>query len=254
LPSQILRSELTKEIQAALQAVANATHLDHAGLRGRVREILTGKLLRPILPPGVDIGTGKITDAEGNLAAETDLIIFSRATLPPLIYEHTTGVFPVEACIYAIEVKSVLTAAELQSSLEKTKRLKMLRYLPSFYPLNFVNPVGPACSVVIPVLFAFSTDLSPSGVSEIERYRKYNESADMAPLIPVICIPKSGYWRFGAFESSQRWLHHSPTADCDEVMEFVGAIANTIPTEIWKKGQPYYGNYIMRLDRLPRPA
>jgi hypothetical protein len=249
LPSPILRSELRKDIQAALQAAASAIDLDHAGFRGRVREILTARLLRPILPPGIDIGTGKITDSEGNLSAETDLVIFSRGTLPPLIYEHTTGIFPVEACVYSIEVKSVLTASELQDSLEKIRRLKTLRYLYSFYPLNFVAPIGPPSSIVIPALFAFNSDLNLDGTSEIDRYRKYDASANTAPLLPIICIPGRGYWYFGATESGPRWLYHPPTSDYDEIIDFIAGIANTIPTEIWKKGQPYYGNYIMMPDR-----
>jgi hypothetical protein len=249
MSSEILRRELKKDIHSALQAATDAMALDHAGFRGRVREILTARLLRPILPPGIDIGTGKITDSQGSLSSETDLVIFSRSTLPPLIYEHSTGIFPVEACIYAIEVKSVLTASELQDSLEKIQRLKTLRYLYSFYPLNFVRPIGPPSSIVIPALFAFSSDLSPEGLSEIERYRKHDASANTSPLLPIICIPGRGYWRFGATESGPRWLCHSPTPEYDEVIDFIAGISNTIPEEIWKKGHPFYGNYIMLADR-----
>ena len=32
----------------------------------------------------------------------------------------------------------------------------------------------------------------------------------------------------------------------DEIIDFIGGLANTIPIEIIKKGQPYYGNYIMQ--------
>lgn len=85
LSNEIFRNELKKEIQAAIKAYEDAAVLDHSGLRGRVREIVTEKLLRPILSPGIEIGTGKITDSKNNFSAETDLIIYSRLTLPPLI-------------------------------------------------------------------------------------------------------------------------------------------------------------------------
>jgi hypothetical protein len=230
-----------------VQAAADAADLDHPGFIGRVREILAARLLHPLLPPGVDIGTGKITDSEGTLSSETDLIIFSRSTLPPLIYGHMTGVFPVESCIYAIEIKSKLTASELKDSLEKVRRLRTLRYLYSFYPLNFVQPVGPPSSIVIPVLFAFDSDLDVG--SEVARYRRYDKEADESPMLPIICIPGRGYWYFSANGPSPRWLFHSPTPDYDEVIDFIGGVTNTIPTELWKKGQPYYGYYIMQPNR-----
>lgn len=231
---------------AALQSFADIDEIDHSGLKGRIREIITEKLLKPILPPGVETGNGKIIDSQGNQSAETDIIIYSRLTLPPLIYGYSTGLFPVEASIYSIEVKSLLNATELQDTLKKVKRLRNLRYLDSFYPLNFVKPIGPPSSFVIPALFAFSSDLTDNGISEIERYRKYDQNADTAPLIPVICIPRRGYWWFNSNEPDKKWIYHSPTQDFDEIIDFIGGLANTIPIEIIKKGQPYYGNYIMQ--------
>lgn len=238
MSNEIFRNELIKEIQAAIRAYEDAAMLDHPGLRGRVREIVTEKLLKPILPPGIEIGTGKITDSKNNFSAETDLIIYSRLTLPPLIYGHSTGVFPVESCLYAIEVKSQLNATELKSSIDKFKRLRSLQYLESFYPLNFVNPIGPACSFVIPALFAFSTDLSESGKTEIERYRENDETADISPIIPVLCVPGRGYWWFKGNEPDKKWIHHPPSENYDEVIDFIGGLANTIPVEIIKKASP----------------
>ena len=250
MPNPILRAEIIKEVMNALQSFANIGTVDHSGLKGRIREIITEKLLKPLLPPGVETGSGKIIDSQGNQSAETDIIIYSRLTLPPLIYGHSTGLYPVEACIYSIEVKSILNATELQDTLKKVRRLRNLRYLESFYPHNFINPIGPACSFVIPALFAFSSDLSEDGISEIQRYRKYDRNADTEPLIPVMCIPKKGYWHFNYQETGKKWIHHSPTQDFDEIVDFIAGFANTVPVEIIKKGQPYYGHYIM----LQRPA
>jgi hypothetical protein len=246
LANQILRNEIKKEVMRALQSFADIDDVDHSGLKGRIREIITEKLLKPILPPGVETGYGKIIDSQGNQSAETDIIIYSRLTLPPLIYGHSTGLFPVEACIYSIEVKSLLNATEIQDTLKKVRRLKSLRYLNSFYPLNFIKPIGPPSSFVIPALFAFGSDLSDDGISEIERYRKYDPNADTAPLVPVICIPRKGYWWFNNNEPDKQWFHHQPNQDFDEIVDFIGGLANTIPIEIIKKGQPSYGNYIIQ--------
>jgi len=244
------RDELIKEIRAALQSFKNAARIDHSGLKGLVREILTEKLLQPILPPGVEIGNGKITDSLGNLSAQSDLIIYSRATLPPLIYGRSTGLYPVEACLYAIEVKSALNSQELKNSIENFKRLRTLQYLPSFYPFNFVRPIGPACSFVIPALFAFSTDLVKGGKSEIDRYFDIDSSAHEAPIIPVICVAERGYWWFQSDDSGKKWHYYPPSDEHDEIIDFFGGVANSVPIEILKKGQPYYGNYVITPRKL----
>lgn len=233
LPNQFFRKELKNEIHAALQGFEDISGLDHSGLKGRIREIVAERLLKPILPPGVEIGSGKITDDKGNLSAETDLIIYNRMTLPPLIYGYSTGLFPVEACIFAIEVKSILTATELQDSLKKVKRLKTLHQQPSR---------------IIPLLFAFNSDLKGKHITEIDRYRKYDNSA--TPLIRAICIPRHGYWFFNnPNKPDKHWLCGNATGDFDEVIDFIGGVANTIHSQLLKMGQQYYGRYI--IERRP---
>jgi hypothetical protein len=126
MPSPLLRQEYIANIRNALQRSASASSLEHRGLEGKVREIFAEDLLTPILFPGTEIGSGKIVDSEGSLSAETDLVIYSRSTLPPYAYGHSIGVFPVESCIYAIEVKSTLTASEVRGSIEKAQILRRL--------------------------------------------------------------------------------------------------------------------------------
>ena len=116
MASKLLRDEFISKIANALNRAASASNLEHHVLEGRVREIFAEELLKPILYPGVEIGTGKIVDSVGTLSAETDLVIYSRNTLPPYVYGHDIGVYPIESCIYAIEVKSTLTAQEINYS------------------------------------------------------------------------------------------------------------------------------------------
>lgn len=245
MANQIFRNEIKKEVIAALQSYANIRELDHPGLKGRIREIITSKLLKPILPPGVETGTGKIVDSQGNQLAETDIIIYSRSILPPIVYGHSTGLFPIEACIYSIEVKTTLNATEIKDALKKVNQLSKLKYLDVIHPMNFVKPIGRP-SLIIPALFAFSSDLEMEASSEIDRYRKYDQDADIKPRIPVICIPKRGYWWFKYDEPDKKWIHHSPTQDFDEIIDFIGGIANTIPRQILEKGIPHYGHYIIQ--------
>ena len=240
MPSKLLRDEYISKIKNALNRSISVASLDHRALEGRVREIFAEELLKPILYPGTAIGTGKIIDAAGAVSSETDLVIYSRNTLPPYVYGHNFGVYPVESCIYAIEVKSTLTAQEIKSSISKVAQLRNLKHLYSFYPLNFVQPYGPPCTTTIPILFAFSTDLSPTGKSEIDRYRENDPDADTKPTIPVICVAGRGYWRFETKRPKPSWLFHPPTDEHDEIIDFISGVSNTIPEQVWMRGHPRY--------------
>ncbi len=244
MPSKLLRNEYISKITNALNRSVSASRLEHRGLEGRVREIFAEELLKPILYPGTEIGTGKIIDSVGSVSAETDLVIYSRNTLPPYVYGHDVGVYPIESCIYAIEVKSTLTAQEIKSSISKIAQLRKLKHLYSFYPLNFVQPYGPPYTTTIPILFAFSSDLSPTGKNEIDRYRENDPAANTSPSFPVICVAGRGYWRFETKRQNPSWLFHPPTTEHDEIIDFISGVSNTIPEQVWMRGHPRYGNYI----------
>jgi len=55
-----------------------------------------------------------------------------------------------------------------------------------------------------------------------------------------------GHWWFNKNEPDKKWIYHSPTQNFNEIIDFIGGLANTIPIKIFKKGQPHYGFYIMQ--------
>ena len=160
-------------------------------------------MIKPILPPYVEFGAGKIVDSRGQESSEIDVIIFSRQTLPPLVFEHGFGIYPVEACIYAIEVKSQINSTEIRCTIEKFKSLRSLYYLPPV-----VNVGYEATPRVIPVLFAFGSDLSSGGKDELQRYRELDPEADSNPIVPVISVARRGYWWFNEHEPAKKWIEH----------------------------------------------
>lgn len=238
----LIRIEYMNAIRAAFASAENAKRMEHAGLTGRAREIFVQQMLRPALPPYVELGSGKIVDSRNHTSAETDVIVFSRQTLPPLVFESGFGVYPAEACIYAIEVKSKLTAVELSSTIDKFQRLKDLHYLPPALDLAY-RPIGDPTPPVIPLLFAYDTDLTNK--EELERYRELDAEADTNPAIPVFCVVGRGYWWFKPNEPAEKWIKHLPTDDHDEVIEIIAGIANTIPDQIVAKGRPRFGEYLL---------
>lgn len=245
MPSDLMRRAFFEKINSALHRARNASEIEHPGLRGRAREIFLQDMLKPILPPYVEFGGGKLVDSEGNQSAETDAVIYSSHTLPPLLFEMGFGLYPVEAAIYAIEVKSKLTATELSSTIKKFSRLQDLVYLPSATNERF-EPAGPSSAPVIPCLFAFDTDLSDSGKDELERYRELDPNSEVKPAVPVFCVAGRGYWWFKPNEPAEKWIKHLPTENNEEILEFIGGVANTIPEQIIRKGRPAFGNYLIQ--------
>jgi hypothetical protein len=246
MANELIRSEYKNTVRSALASARNAERMGHAGLTGRAREVFVQQMLRPVLPPYAEFGSGKIVDSQDHTSAETDVIIYSRHTLPPLLFESGFGVYPAEACVYAIEVKSRLTASELSTTIDKFRRLRDFVYLPVGFDATF-QATGGSTPPVIPLLFAYDTDLTAK--DELERYRDLDEEADTNPAIPVFCVAGRGYWWFKPSEPAEKWIKHLPTDDHEEIIELVGGIANTIPDQIIAKGRPRFGNYLIKSFR-----
>ena len=240
----LFRAEFVSRVGNALARASNIAGIGHHGLAGRAREVFVKDLLRPVLPPYVELGSGKIADSHGHLSCETDVVIYSAATLPLLMIEAGFGVYPAEACIYAIEVKSLLTADQMKDAIAKHRDLRSLQYLPSAISETF-KAVGAPSPPVIPALFAFQTDLAAGGKDELARYRELDDAADTYPIIPVFCVAGRGYWWFRPQEPAEKWICHPPTDKHDEVIDFIGGVANTVPDQISFKGRPRFGQYII---------
>ena len=115
---------------SALQLIADqsqrliASLMPHHGERGRIaEEIIKGVLLRT-LPKRFSVGTGVIVSAAGDVSAQTDIIIYDNIHNSPLLSEFGPGVYPVEIVYATVEVKSVLTKAELRKSIDAIQRIR----------------------------------------------------------------------------------------------------------------------------------
>ena len=113
MPNQIYRDKMINNIQYAVNEARTAAKVDHPGLTGRIRELAADKILRPVLPAAFAIGTGKIVDRNASLSAETDLVIYNRDLLPPVMYSDRDGIFPIESTYYTFEIKSECSASSL---------------------------------------------------------------------------------------------------------------------------------------------
>jgi hypothetical protein len=91
--------------------------MPHRGELGRITEEIIRGVLHRTLPKRFSIGTGVIINSNGDVSAQTDIVIYDHFFNSPLLSEYGACVFPVE-CVYAtIEVKSVLSLSNLKKSI-----------------------------------------------------------------------------------------------------------------------------------------
>ena len=205
------RNLLIARVGAAVAAASAVSTLDHAGHKGLLREIVVRELLRPLLPARAGLGHGQIISSYGEQSTEQDVVVYDREVVPSLLLDGTNGVFPIEAALYVIEVKSCLTATSLSEASEKAGELSSIKHVPGLTPPENV----------IPCLFAFDSDLSVGGKSELDRYQGI--LGDAVPFLRSLCVVGRGYW----FCQETTWHTVASTPEHDEVAHFLAGILQT---------------------------
>ena len=242
MPNKLFRDRANTLVETALREARDAAAIDHDGFRGRIREIAVDRLIRPFLPSYCSLGTGKVIDHQGEQSAETDLLIYSPTILPPILYSGRDGLFPLEACLYALEIKSKVTAKEVRDTVTKFRRLRTLKYSSGeFSETN--QPIAHEIHTIVPVLLGFTSDLSASGRSEIERYGEIDADWESNPAVRVLCVAGRGYWWYA--EPFRRWVYQRATEEHDEVVNFLSGVVNTIPDAVQSRRHPRLGNYLI---------
>ena len=100
----------------------------HKGVIGDAREGLFRETLLKYLPKTVDVGSGQIIDSNGARSKQTDVIISRGDTLKiPLSKE--VSVYPIEAVLAAIEIKSSFNKATFSEAIKNLKTISSLRFM-----------------------------------------------------------------------------------------------------------------------------
>jgi len=235
-----------------LAAARQVGSIAHHGLVGQVREIFVRDLLRPLLPQYAGFGTGKIVDHTGAESRQVDVVVYDRRMMPPLVYgvEGAVGLYPVEACIYAIEVKSKVTASASRHATEVGRSVGALAYAPEWCQGGIPR------ARVATALFAFdSTIATPE--RERERWIKNQarphyqitrqsptgqwQAFDIPPL-HIICVARRGYGYFAHDTQSYMWSDGDP--EHDEILCWLGGVSNTVLNRTAPPAIPF-GHYFL---------
>lgn len=243
MPNPLYRNRIINQIDFAVREARAAKLVEHSGMIGHIRELAASMIIDPFLTAEYGIGSGKVTDVVGNLSDETDIIIYNKTILPAVMYSERSGVFPVEACFYAIEVKSKASAQNIQDAIEKGRNMLKLEYELGRTVLTDRRQVIRKGMTLC--FFAFDSDLSSPAWAELERYAKYDPESDSSPVLRAICIAGRGYWYFDG--DRRGWVAHQASDNHDEVIEFVSGIANTLAMADTSERQALLGHYLMEI-------
>lgn len=226
-----------------------ARGIDHAGLQGTYREILTRDLLKPVLAPSVRLGTGKLVSVDGQNSRQIDVVIYAPEILPPFLFDETSGLFPIESALYTIEVKSTITTRGLKNAIESALISRSMRPSPAeewtHGPDGRLNGARFSPAFPVAVLFAFGTDKKSDPRAEFDRYCSCDPDWSVTPALAAFVVVGRGYWYHRRPEDGG-WAFVEATPDLDEVMAFLAGTTNTIPQLMAAKGRPRFGNFLWR--------
>lgn len=229
------RELVRTSVRHAVDRARACSPIAHAGLKGTLREIVIGDLLRPLLPADLGIGTGQVVSATDQTSSQHDVIIYDRSVLPPMIFTGGSGLFPVESVAYTIEIKSTLDVDELRGAHRAAAELSGFSYMSGIRDTND-EPLEHDFIKVISSVFAFQTDLTAT--TDLQRYQGLIGTAE--PSLSSICVAGSGFWDY---RRGSGWTSF-PSGNLDEVVHFAAQIGNSFRRVLDSRGKQRIGYYL----------
>jgi len=203
------------QVAGALASAASVKSIHHSGLKGQMREILIRQLFRPLLPPNIGIGQGIVVSSHDQpQSKQTDIVLYEKAHVPAVLVDDDNGIFPIDATLYVIEVKSRLDAKAVSDSVKAAEQVSQLAFIPQPGPIQ--GPV--AC------IFALESDLV--GSNDLDRLVETENAifpGKPEPIIRMLCVADKGCW---AWLGAEGWMFVPASPDHSEVLYFLSCILN----------------------------
>jgi hypothetical protein len=127
VPSVIFQDVLKQAEEELAFAARGAENFQHKGIRGDERANALRQFLANHLPNVFATGKGEAIDFEDNRTGQIDFCVYDAATASPIQSSSENSLIPAEALYVVVEVKSVLTQDEPNSSAIAAKKVRSLR-------------------------------------------------------------------------------------------------------------------------------
>ncbi|UTW54818.1 DUF6602 domain-containing protein [Kordiimonas sp. SCSIO 12610] len=230
---------LRAKITGAIEEARAASTLTHQGVKGTVLEILISKLFRPLLPSDIGLGTGQIIEQQsGQTSKQIDIILYDKSILPPILFDDTTGIFPIESVLYAIEVKTMLDKNGLSQAHESAK---LITSFPHLKGIDHNGHNNTHVDSVRNVVFALNSNLKGARYSDADRYSKICKETNDPAFLRAICVADKWYY----YDNGENWVSPETVDKHDEILSFIGGISNTYKSISLNRNYPLLGHYII---------
>lgn len=165
-------------------------------LKGRSREIVLRRFLKPFIPNSMGICNGIVTSTNGE-SGEVDLIIYDKkgfSLFKPLLdyYPKNLRPIPVETVYAVIEVENKLDEDSTKKCVDKIKKIKELPksayYEQGGQIKNYVNLYGKTLEYFPTLGIVFTFDGNQDKIIEILRH----DNLQLEYKIDLVCILKKG--------------------------------------------------------------
>lgn len=230
---------LRKAIMAATQNMLELYDLSggikHDGEKGAFREFFIAQLVRPLLPLHYGVGSGVVVDSDGQQSRQSDLIIYGRRVLPPVLLAGDRGIFPIDSVLAAVEVKSILKKSRYKDLVDAARGLS---------PPTEENPNGlriatpgrlqgyqgrsqtkyPLCS-----LFAYTADAKRDEAERLEE-----QVPGGMHYLRLVGVLHKGVW---CFNETSNVMEHRDVAKEDISVEYMKLLPNRIEEAADSRGK-----------------
>jgi len=143
-----IKSHTTAILEGIIAQAKSLGPLTNPTLIGELRELLIADLFKRFLVQDLGIGTGQIINQKEELSNQIDIVIYDKRILPPFLQSQHLGLYPAEAVIAVIEVKSQLTKKDIIEASSKNNRLLFEIYSPEASIYDDLHNFRPLTSIV----------------------------------------------------------------------------------------------------------
>ncbi|MFK7740412.1 MAG: DUF6602 domain-containing protein [Planctomycetota bacterium] len=232
----------TAVAEALRQALAAIT-LQAPQANRIAREMLVASILRPALTSQVSIAGGKLVDAVGGVSHAIDVMVYASEIAPQGLVDVSAAAastVAAEAGLHCVSAHANLTSAAVREACEAARSVRSLHFGPTHDATDERGQTS-RCPPPNFALFAAASDLSGDPDDELRRLRKELGRRD-AMMIDALCVVGRGYW----YRQDDRWRRFAATATHDEVLAYMGGLADAVPKMLAAKGRPEFGHYLVR--------
>lgn len=203
------------------------------GEKGAFREFFIVSLIRPLMPRHFGVGSGVVVSSNEQQSRQTDVIIYDRRLLPPVLLAGDRGIFPIDSVLGVVEVKSTLKASHYGTLVDAARR---------FWPPSDNNPNGLPIATpgrnkdetgreetIWPLygVFAYTTDAVRDELKRLEQ-----KVPDHNNCIRLIGVLDKGVW---SYESGD-WKVYRDNNEGNNSVRFLVALLNRLEATSKSRG------------------